>query len=110
MTEKPEQERATQAWTLALLGVIGQVGCLTIVIIAVALIAGLWLDDQFHTRPLFTIIFMVGSVPVTLYLMVRIVLTVAEKYQLTTSTPPTEVQEIEEESEGGKRRDPEEAS
>ena len=53
---------------------LGQVGCLTVIIVAVALAAGLWIDSQFDTRPIFTILFILGSVPVTIYLMVRLVL------------------------------------
>ena len=54
--------------------VVGQVGCFTPVIILGALFAGLWLDRQFETKPLFTILFIVGSAPVSvfvLYLIVR---------------------------------------
>jgi F0F1-type ATP synthase assembly protein I len=42
-----------------------QVGCLTLVIIFASLILGLFLDQMFDTRPLFTILFLVGSMPAT---------------------------------------------
>ena len=77
----PEVERTRQALKMALLGVIGQVGCLTLLIILIALVAGLWLDGQFHTRPLFTLILVLGSVPVTLFVMFRLVLSVAPRLQ-----------------------------
>ena len=53
--------------------VVGQVGCLTPVIILGALFAGLWLDRQFETKPLFTILFIVGSAPVSVFVLYRIV-------------------------------------
>lgn len=53
--------------------VVGQVGCFTPVIILGALFAGLWLDRQFETRPLFTILFIVGSAPVSVFVLYRIV-------------------------------------
>ena len=56
-----------------LMTVIGQVGCLTPVIILVALFAGLWLDRQFETKPLFTILFIVGSAPVSIFSLYKIV-------------------------------------
>jgi F0F1-type ATP synthase assembly protein I len=56
-----------------LAAVVGQVGCLTPVIILGALFAGLWLDRQFETKPLFTIIFIVGSAPVSVFVLYRIV-------------------------------------
>jgi len=78
----PELERTRQALKMALLGVIGQVGCLTLLIILIALVAGLWLDGQFHTRPLFTLILVLASVPVTLFVMFRLVLSIAPRLQV----------------------------
>lgn len=53
--------------------VAGQAGCLTLVVIFIALFAGLWLDRYFDSQPLFTIVILVGSVPVTLFLMFWVV-------------------------------------
>jgi MFS-type transporter involved in bile tolerance (Atg22 family) len=77
----PDKGRAEGALKMALVGVIGQVGCLTLLIILVALIAGLWLDNQFQTRPLFALIFVLASVPLTIYLMFRVVLSFAPRIQ-----------------------------
>ena len=68
---------------MTLAGVIGQVGCLTLVVIGIALGAGLWLDNQFGTRPIITLVLVIASVPLTLFLMFRVVLTLAPKLQLT---------------------------
>jgi F0F1-type ATP synthase assembly protein I len=51
---------------------VGQVGCITLVVILLALLGGLWLDRYFETRPLFTIVFLLGSIPATLFLMFRV--------------------------------------
>lgn len=77
------RERAEQALKMALVGVIGQVGCLTFLVIMAALLAGLWLDSQFHTRPLFALALVLGSVPVTLYVMFRVVLSATPRIQMT---------------------------
>ena len=50
-----------------------EVGCLTLVIILAALILGLWLDQKLDTRPLFTIILMIASMPMTWVAIFRIV-------------------------------------
>jgi len=71
--EKQGKDRFQYAMNLTLASIAGQVGCLTLVIIFVALFAGLWLDRYFGTRPLFTIVLLIGSVPVTLFLMFRAV-------------------------------------
>ena len=78
---------------MVLAGVLGQVGCLTLLVILVALVAGLWLDNQFHTRPLFVLLLVLGSMPVTLFLMFRLVLSLAPRLQMAagkTSGPASE--------------------
>lgn len=85
-----------QALGIAVAGLLGQVGCVTVAIIAVALLAGLWLDTQLDTRPLFTILLILGSVPVTLYLMVRLVLSGMSRIQPTTTTSQERSEEDEE--------------
>jgi F0F1-type ATP synthase assembly protein I len=49
----------------AVISVSIQVGCLTLVTIFASLILGLWLDRTFETRPLFTILLLVASMPLT---------------------------------------------
>lgn len=87
---------------ITLAGIIGQVGCLTLAVIAVALIAGLWLDSQFDTKPLFVLALVLGSVPLTLFLMFRVVLSLAPKIQL--SMDQVMGKSNEEKSEVGEKR------
>ncbi|HEX9615891.1 MAG TPA: AtpZ/AtpI family protein [Anaerolineales bacterium] len=72
-TDEEEKNRARRALILTLVAVAGQVGCLTLAITFAALFLGLWLDNRFDSRPLITVILMIGSVPVTLVLMVWVV-------------------------------------
>ncbi len=63
--------------TAILANTVGQIGCVTgivaLAIIGVAFGAGWFLDDFLgNERKIFTVIFMLGSFPVTLYAMVRI--------------------------------------
>ena len=58
---------------MTLATVVGQVGCLTPIILIAALFAGLWLDRVLETRPLFTIIFIVISAPAAVVALVYIV-------------------------------------
>jgi hypothetical protein len=87
---------------ITLAGIIGQVGCLTLAVIAVALFAGLWLDSQFDTKPLFVLALVLGSVPLTLFLMFRVVLSIAPKIQL--SMDQVMEKSNEEKSEVGEKR------
>ena len=66
---------------LALAGVMSQVGCVTVAIVVGALLLGLWMDSQFNTRPVLTILFLLLSIPVSLYSLVRIALSTAAQFQ-----------------------------
>jgi len=70
---------------MTLAAVVGQVGCITPVILIGALFAGLWLDRQFETKPLFTILFIVGSAPVSVVILYRIVKSATERLKSTAS-------------------------
>lgn len=100
-----ERGHSQAALRLALLGVIGQVGCLTLVIVMLALGAGLWLDSRLNTGPLFALLLVLGSIPVTLYLMVRIVLAAAPRLQVPAQRSAGISQTVEE-PEGGQPSDP----
>ena len=72
MSQDPNLRQAA-----ALTNTVGQVGCVTgivaLAIIGIAFAAGWFLDDFLgNERKIFTVIFLVGSFPVTLYAMVRI--------------------------------------
>jgi len=67
------KDRLQHAYNLTLASVTGLVGCLTMVIVIAALVLGLWLDKSFNTKPLFTLILIIGSVPVTLVVMFMVV-------------------------------------
>lgn len=75
---------------LALASVVSQVGCVTVVVIVGALGAGLGLDRVFDTRPVFTLLFLLGSIPVSLYVLVRIALSAAA--QLNPPVPRNEAE------------------
>jgi F0F1-type ATP synthase assembly protein I len=57
--------RAQQGFPFPIAFVALQVGCLTLIIILGALILGLWLDRTLDTLPIFLIIFLVGSMPLS---------------------------------------------
>jgi F0F1-type ATP synthase assembly protein I len=62
---QPESNRTQQVFPLPIVIVALQVGCLTLTIIVGALIAGYWLDRTLDTLPIFLIIFLVGSMPLS---------------------------------------------
>jgi hypothetical protein len=68
---------------------LGQVGCLTLIVIGVALGAGLWLDGQFGTKPIFTLALVLGSIPVTLVMMVRVLTGGMARFRKAQGGPST---------------------
>jgi F0F1-type ATP synthase assembly protein I len=84
-------DRRQVVHSVALAGMMSQIGCVTIVIVLGALVVGLGLDKVFDTRPLFTLLLLLGSIPVSLYVLVRIAVSTAA--QLTP--PPSKESEDE---------------
>jgi hypothetical protein len=54
---------------LTLAALAGQVGCVTLVIVIAAVFGGLWLDSHFGTKPTYTLILTIASIPVSLVIM-----------------------------------------
>jgi hypothetical protein len=48
-----------------------QSGCLVVIVILLAVAAGIWLDRELGTRPVITLVLVLGSVPVALFLLYR---------------------------------------
>ncbi len=63
-----DQKRSEGLRTL-LIVLVGQVGCITLGVIVVSVIVGLWLDTIFHTRPIITLVLLFAGVPVSVILM-----------------------------------------
>jgi F0F1-type ATP synthase assembly protein I len=62
----PNRQSVSNSFLIAL---ITQVGCLTLVIILVSLLGGLWLDRTFGTKPLFTLILLLAGTPLSVVTM-----------------------------------------
>jgi F0F1-type ATP synthase assembly protein I len=60
--------RRKVVWTL-LIVLVGQVGCLTLVIVLASVLAGRWLDANFHTKPLFTLGLLLAGIPISVLAM-----------------------------------------
>ena len=91
--KRPKQDRAQYALNMTLAVVAGQVGCMTLLVILLALFGGLWLDARLDTRPMFTILLMIASIPVTLVGMFWVVRKATSQIQATSSDKPEENQE-----------------
>ena len=72
--QKTRTDQQVRMQNLAYAAVAGQVGCTTVILIIGALLLGLWLDSQFGVKGPFTIILLLLSIPISLYLVLRIAL------------------------------------
>ena len=70
---QPEKSPYEYVFNMQVAAIAGQVGCATLAIVFAALLGGIFLDRFLSTKPIFTILLMVGSVPVTLVVMFWIV-------------------------------------
>ncbi len=61
--------RRGEALRTLLIVLIGQVGCITLGVIVLSVVLGLWLDTVFHTRPVITVILLFAGIPVSVILM-----------------------------------------
>jgi ABC-type transport system involved in cytochrome c biogenesis permease subunit len=91
--DQPEQKGSAYAFNMTLAAVAGQVGCLTLVIVLAALFGGIWLDSHFSSKPIFTVVLMVASIPVTLVAMFWVVGTATARMQQANKQPRTPGQE-----------------
>lgn len=66
-----DQKRKNMVQTL-LIVVIGQVGCLTLAVILASVFGGLWLDNVFGTKPMFTLVLLFAGIPLSVFLMLSI--------------------------------------
>ncbi len=76
-----------------LIVLIGQMGCLTLVVIALSVLAGLWLDNSFHTKPIFTLILLLAGVPVSVLLMVYVGRKTLDRFRLQNAAGTKEEKE-----------------
>lgn len=69
---------------------IGQVGCLTLVVILASVFLGLWLDGQFGTKPTFTLILLFAGIPLSVLLMLTVSRRTLAKLQENDNTKEKE--------------------
>jgi F0F1-type ATP synthase assembly protein I len=84
--ENKQQDEYRAAITMTVVWVAG----LTLVVIFMALLAGLFLDKILDSKPLFTILLMVGSIPLTIYLTLRVVRKATNRLQPAIKKENTE--------------------
>lgn len=85
-TEKKSDEsyRMPVLFDMRMVTVGAEVGCATLLIVLVAVFGGIWLDRILGTKPIFTILLVLGSAPFSLVLTFWLA-----KRSIKDMTPPT---------------------
>jgi hypothetical protein len=78
-------DKKQRVFNLALAALTGQVGCVTLIIVIAAILGGIWLDGRFNTKPAFTLILTVASIPVSLVIMFVLAQGAVKKIKTTGS-------------------------
>lgn len=97
---KPPSAQIMQQASLFLIG--GEVGCLTLIIVLAAVFGGLYLDNLFGTKPVLTLIFVLGSAPLALVLTFWVATRAVKRYtppKKSTLAQPEKIYDEEEHSE-----------
>ncbi len=88
------RKNANTQFNMTLAAVVGQVGCITPVILLGALFAGLWLDRQFDTKPFFTVFFIIGSAPLSVLILYHIVKSATGRLKISRNAAKTSEEEV----------------
>ncbi len=75
--DRKQQDEFRSAVTMTVVWVAG----LTLIIIFVALLAGILLDKFLNSKPLFTVILTIASIPLTIYTTFRVVKAASSRIQ-----------------------------
>ena len=66
------EQKGRSILSTLLVVMVGQVGCLTLIIILAAVFGGLWLDNTFGTKPVFTLVLLLAGIPISVLVMLLV--------------------------------------
>jgi F0F1-type ATP synthase assembly protein I len=92
-----EPRNAQMMRNMGLYSVGMQVGCVTILIVFLSLGIGLGLDSLLNTKPVFTLIFILSSAPVALYLTFKLAMRAVKNANPQSSSSAVEKEPAKEE-------------
>jgi F0F1-type ATP synthase assembly protein I len=81
-------QRSQRALNLAFASVAGLGGCLVLIVVIGALLGGLWLDNALKTKPLFTLVLVIGSMPVGIFVMYRVAMSAVARIKPAPASAP----------------------
>lgn len=89
--EKDQKTHFSSSANLAAAGLAGQIGCVVPVIILASVLGGLWLDRTFQTDKIFTLVLVLASLPVSIYLTFRLALRAVKEINRSMQPPSSTI-------------------
>jgi len=86
--EKDQKYRLQSNANLSAAGLAGQIGCVVPVIILLSVLGGSWLDRTFHTEHVFTLLLLLASLPLSIYLIFQMAMRAVKSINQSLK-PPT---------------------
>jgi F0F1-type ATP synthase assembly protein I len=87
LPEKDQKYRLQSNANLSAAGLAGQLGCVIPAIIVVAVLGGVWLDKYFDTGHALTILFLVASLPLSIFLTFKMAMRAVKNINETMKPP-----------------------
>jgi len=81
-SKQPNTSYNSRAIWMTTMSAVNQNGCIVVILTGGALALGLWLDTQFHTKPIFALCLMLGSIPLSTLIVWRVTMRLIKR--LTT--------------------------
>jgi F0F1-type ATP synthase assembly protein I len=66
------EQKGRNALNTLLIVLVGQVGCLTLIIILASVFLGLWLDNMLGTKPVITLVLLFAGIPISVLVMLTV--------------------------------------
>lgn len=88
--EKGLKPQDTHSANLAAAGLAAQIGCVVPLLILGSVLGGLWLDKVFNTGKTITLLLVLGSLPVSIYLTFRLAIRAVNEINKTMQSPTKE--------------------
>ena len=92
-----EPRNAQMIRTMGLYSVGMQVGCVTVLIVFLSLGIGLGLDSLLNTKPVFTLIFILSSAPIALFITFKLAMRAVKNVNPQTAGTVTDKEPVMEE-------------
>jgi hypothetical protein len=97
--DKDNQRRLNANANLSAMGLAGQIGCVIPLIILAAVLGGVWLDRHFDTGHVLTLLLLLASLPLSIYLTfvmaMRAVKEIGQSMQMPVRSKPAPPEEDE---------------